>query len=259
MVPSCTNPLTQKKTTVQQDLCPRPPQLSLNDAENIVTGRLDSETVFVDETLLRKGSGMDPEVYIRRIQAGFVLSYHDPPYAVCGCKDVDYFTQEYIAQFSECTNTAGVQMYALKQDSLFAQYLDWLSRNCDEYTSGSCTSGSGASGDGASGSGATGSGVSGSGVSGSGVSGSGASGSGASINMFKGDYAVDGVSANLLQLLACTNTSYHSECEGGSGKDRPVAEYYPSQTPPIHVSATIFYNNNVCVTACVCLCSNPAE
>ena len=206
MVPSCTNPLTQTKKPNQQDLCPRPPQVSLDDAQNNSTGRLDSETVFVDEALLRKGTDMSPDVYIRRIQAGFVLSYRDPPYAACACSDVDFFTNKYISELSECTRAAGAQVFALKRDSEFVQYFDWLSRDCDENTSWSGIRGS-------------------------------------STNVFSGDYAVDGVSANWLQLLACTNESFHCGCDGEDGDDRPMAEYYPDQTP--QVSATIFYNNNV--------------
>ena len=217
-------------TAEQQDLCPTPPQLSLNDAENDASGRLESENVFVDETLLRKGNDMDPEVFIRRIQAGFVLSYRDPPFSVCGCNNVDIFSQQYVSELSECTSSGGAQIYALKQDSQFSQSFDWLDRDCGEYSSGSGSSGSGSSG-------------SGSGASGSGASGSSASGSGSG-PVFSGDYAVDGVSANLLQLLACSNvTNTNSGCDGESEEQRPAAEYYPDQSPQI--SATVFYNNNV--------------
>ena len=206
MVPSCTNPLTQTKTPGQQNLCPRPPQVSLDDVQTNSTGRLDSETVFVDETLLRKGTDMGPDVYIRRIQAGFVLSYRDPPYAACACNDVDFFTNEYVSELTECTQAAGAQVFALKHDSEFAQYFDWLSRDCKENNSWSGVSGN-------------------------------------SADVFSGDYAVDGVSANWLQLLSCANERFRGGCDGEKDSDRPVAEYYPNQTP--QVSATIFYNNNV--------------
>ena len=209
VVPSCTNPLTQTKKVDQQDLCPRPPQVSLDDVQNNSTGRLDSETVFVDETLLRKGTDMSPDVYIRRIQAGFVLSYRDPPYAACACNDVDFFTNKYVNELSECTRAAGAQVFALKRDSEFVQYFDWLSRDCDENTSWSGVHGS-------------------------------------SADVFRGDYTVDGMSANWLQLLACVNESFHHGCDGEKSNDRPMAEYYPDQTP--QVSATIFYNNNVCIS-----------
>ena len=226
VVPSCTNPLTQTMTTDQSELCPTPPQLSREDTINNATGALHSENVFVDEALLRKGNDMDPAVYIRRMQAGFVLSYRDPPYAVCGCNDIEYFTQEYFSELSECTNTNESQLYALKLDSMFAQYLDWLSRDCDEYTSGNF------------------SGESYIGIGGSGRrSGSSFCGPGGCVQTFNEGYTVDGVSANLLQLLACGNDTLHSGCNGESGQDRPAAEYYLEQTPQI--SATVFYNNNV--------------
>ena len=184
--------------------------MSLDDAESNATGRLDSETVFVDETLLRKGTNMAPEVYIRRVQAGFVLSYRDPPYAACGCSDSETFAQQYLSELSECIQTDGDQVYALKQDH---KYFSWLSRVCDE----------------------RGSGQSGSGMDGS----SGGIGSG-SMRFSKG-YEVDGLSANLLQILACGNQS----CDGETSNNRPVAKFFPTEIP--QVSATVYYNNNVCM------------
>jgi ATP-binding cassette subfamily A (ABC1) protein 3 len=203
-VPSCTNPLSQTRDTDQQDLCPFPPQVSVGDN---LTGGLDSETVFVDEFLLRKGNDMAPAVYIRRFQAGFVLSSRDPPYAACGCSNVDFFTQEYIGELSECVSLEGSSVYALKETSEYAQYFHWLSRNCG-------TSGRG--------------------------SGSGGEGSG---TIFNGDYAVDGTSANFLQLLSCFgNETFQTGCCGGYRGERPPAQYFPEQTPQL--SAIIYYNNN---------------
>ena len=211
MVPSCTNPLTQSSSSNQKDFCPRPPQVSLDDVENNATGRLDSETVFVDETLLRKGINMAPEVYIRRIQAGFVLSYRDPPYAACSCSDSNVFAQKYFDELSECTSVDGAQVYALKQENQLFDYFSWLSRECDE----------------------DGSGESGGGQNGGGM------GSGSGGNAFSNGYLVDGVSANLLQMMACSNQS----CDRETKTNRPTAEYFPTDVPG--VSATIYYNNNV--------------
>ena len=213
VVPSCTNPLTQTRNSDQKDLCPRPPQLSIDDVQDNINGKLDSENVFVDEALLRKGNELDPEVYIRKIQAGFVLSHRDPPYSVCGCSDIEYFTQEYIDQLTECTTVSGAQLYALNQDSMFAGDLEWLSRDCNDSNV--------------------------------------VSGSGSGDMLFNGDYTVDGVSANILQLLACVNESFHDGCDGESRNNRPVAEYYPNQTSQI--SATIFYNNNVPISIVLCV------
>ncbi|CAI8053623.1 ATP-binding cassette sub-family A member 3 [Geodia barretti] len=200
VVPSCTNPLTQTRSPDQEDLCPQPPQVSVDDAESNATGRLESETVFVDETLLRKGNDMSPDVYIRRIQAGFVISYRDPPYAACGCNDADSFSQNYVNSLSECTRSDGAQVYALRQRT---QFFDWLSRDCDEGGSGS------------------------------------GSGSGSGVAPFSMDYAVDGLSANLLQLMACAE---NSSCDGENSTVRPTAEFYPKELPQIAV--TVYYNNN---------------
>ena len=202
MVPSCTNPLTQSRSSKQKDLCPQPPQVSLDDAERNATGRLDSDTVFVDETLLRKGNDMSPDVYIRRIQAGFVISYRDPPYTACGCTDTDCFAEKYVSMLSECTRLDGAQVYALRQRDL---YFDWLSRDCDEAGSGS---GSGSGG----------------------------------VGPFSMDYAVDGLSANLLQLMAC---AVNGSCGGENATVCPTAEFYPQEPP--QVSTTVYYNNNVCI------------
>ena len=207
VVPSCTNPLTQTRNLNQNDLCPRLPYLSISDVRSNSSGRVESENVFIDELLLRKGNEMDPVVYVRNIQAGFVLSYQDPPYSVCGCSDINYFTQEYIDELSKCTTVSGVQVYALKEDSVFSNKFHWLSRDCDEYIGSEVAN---------------------------------FSGSGDSVFNENENYVVDGTSANLLQLLACSNGSL---CARESDQEGPAAEFYPDQTQKI--SVTIFYNNNV--------------
>ena len=104
-VPTCTNPLTQANQLDQEKLCPTPPKLSNSDLTSSTMGRPDSDTVFIDEVLLRKGVRMDPDVYIQRVQAGFVVGRRDPPYSACGCWNSCYFAKVYIDQLTACKMT----------------------------------------------------------------------------------------------------------------------------------------------------------
>lgn len=218
-VPTCTNPLTQTRETNSADLCPTPPQVSLTDVASGAQGRVESDTVFLNEALLRKATDMDPEVYIRRIQAGFLVSYRDPPYSGCGCSDPGFFEREYVGSLAECRRVQGAEMYALRDDSPLATPLTWLSDECLQFD------GSG--------------------------SGSGSEAGNRTEYLFNGTYLVDGASANLLQNSACQvdSTDEPVGCMSESFDNRPVGKYYPDQTRQI--TATVFYNNNVCT--CMCL------
>ena len=83
-VASCTNPLTQSQEPSRDDLCPSPPRLSFSDFSQNTSGRLDSDLVYVDEFLLEKAEDLDAEVYIRRVLGGFVMSYSEPEFGTCG-------------------------------------------------------------------------------------------------------------------------------------------------------------------------------
>ena len=213
-VPTCTNPLTQTRDTNSEDLCPTPPQVSLSDVAGGARGRVESDTVFLDEALLRRATDMDPEVYIRRIQAGFLVSYRDPSYSVCGCSDTEFFATEYVGELADCRRVQGAEMYALRDDSTLATPLTWLSDECPQFNG----------------------------------SGSGSEAGNSTEYLFNGNYLVDGVSANLLQNSACavnSSTGKSVGCMCESFDNRPVGKYYPDQTPQI--TATVFYNNNVSV------------
>ena len=122
--PTCTNPITQLDESTRSDLCPSPPRVSVADVVNGTTGRLDSDLTYVDEVLLEEAIDLDPDVYIRRIQAGFVMSYRDPPYAACGCNSTD--PTRFISSLEEvsvCIEVDGAPIYA-RQD------LSWLDDTC---------------------------------------------------------------------------------------------------------------------------------
>lgn len=217
MVPTCTNPLYQTRSTNQQELCPKPPQVSVADVRNNTSGPLDSDNVFVDETLLRKGAELGPEVYVRRIQAGFVISYRDPPYAACGCSEPDSFVENYINELSQCTSSDGSEIYALRPDSEISQCFNWLDRDCSGASESTTIYHSAISGNG---------------------SGNGSGSGGGGDTEFTRGYEVDGLSANVLQVASCANLS----C-GGSNSPRPIAKFFQKEPPEI--AATVYYNNNV--------------
>ena len=208
-VPTCTNPLTQANQPDQEKLCPASPKLSISDLTSSTIGRLDSDTVFVDEALLRKAVRMDPDVYIRRVQAGIVVSHRDPPYSTCGCRNSRYFSKEYINPLTACRIVDGAEMYALRENSASYEMLTWLVEECPQYNSSGSGSGSGSGG-----------------------------------GVFSGDYLVDGPSANTLQFSSCADDEVGPlGCMGEAFGDRPLGQYYPDQASQI--TATVFYNNNV--------------
>ena len=208
--PTCTNPVTQLDESTRSDLCPSPPRVSVADVVNGATGRLDSDLTYVDEVLLEEAIDLGPDVYIRRIQAGFVMSYRDPPYAACGCSSTD--PTRFISSLegiSECREVDGMPIYALRQD------LQWINQDLPWLNDETCPlfDGSGASG-----------------------------GNGGDCDQcaISDDYLVDGSSANILQGLLCS-LGTEDNCRH---VDRPVAAYTPNQTQE-QITATVYYNNNV--------------
>ena len=208
--PTCTNPITQLDESTRSDLCPSPPRVSVADVVNGTTGRLDSDLTYVDEVLLEEAIDLDPDVYIRRIQAGFVMSYRDPPYAACGCNSTD--PTRFISSLqgiSECREVDGTPIYALRQD------LQWLNQSLPWLNDDTCPLFDGSSA-------------------------SGGNGGDCDQCAISDDYLVDGSSANILQGLLCS-LGTEDNC---SHVDRPVAAYTPNQTRE-QITATVYYNNNV--------------
>ena len=165
--PSCTNPISQTVDFRRRNLCPSPPRVSDADVVNSATGRLDSDLTYVDEVLLEEAIDLDPDVYIRRIQAGFVLSYRDPPFAACGCSNTNpTMLNIFLQGLSLCREVDGVKFFARPED------LPWLNdETCPLFDGNGASSGSG--GD-------------------------------CGLCAISDDYLVDGTSASILQTSLCS-------------------------------------------------------
>ena len=132
--PTCTNPITQIRESKRRNFCPAPPKVSNFDIKKGATGRLDSDLPYVDEVILNEARNLEQDVYTRRVQAGFVMSYREPAYAACGCSSMstDVFDQT-VKEFSECRVIDGATMYSLQDDEL-----PWLNEStCPLFDSGS--------------------------------------------------------------------------------------------------------------------------
>ena len=156
---------------------------------------------------MKEAKDLESDVYIRRVQAGFVMSYREPAYAACGCSSVNTNVfDSTVKEFSECRVIDGATMYSLQDDGL-----PWLNEStCPLFDSGSGSDSS--------------------------------NGSSTTSLPLDDNYLVDGLSANLQQTFLCSdrleNTSF---CKG---MDRPLAAVTPAQTQQ-QITATVYYNNNV--------------
>lgn len=112
---TCTYPLTQNNDADGESICPAPPRVSYYDVTNNVTGRLDSDLTFVDEYLLHRAEDLEPDVYKRRLQGGFVISYMEPEFGTCGLTSNSAVPNEVIADtsFLLCANIQDSDYYTL--------------------------------------------------------------------------------------------------------------------------------------------------
>ena len=70
------------------DYCPAPPQLSVDDYFNgSIRGPLDSDNTYIAEVLLGVADDIQPSVFFREVQAGFVVSYQEPALSFCALSD----------------------------------------------------------------------------------------------------------------------------------------------------------------------------
>ena len=68
--------------------CPTPPVLSLTDTYNTsISGPLDTHSTFIAEYLLGVADKLEPSVFFHEVQAGFVVSYLEPPLSFCRLPD----------------------------------------------------------------------------------------------------------------------------------------------------------------------------
>ena len=54
---------------------------------NFVRGPLDSDNTYIAEVLLRVADELQPSVFFREVQAGFVVSYQEPALSFCALSD----------------------------------------------------------------------------------------------------------------------------------------------------------------------------
>ena len=81
------------------DYCPAPPQLSVDDYFNgSVRGPLDSDNTYIAEVLMRVADDIQPSVFFREVQAGFVVSYQEPALSFCPLSD-DITTKKFSSLF----------------------------------------------------------------------------------------------------------------------------------------------------------------
>ena len=62
--------------------------LSVDDyLSSSVRGPLDSDNTYIAEVLLRVADDLQPSVFFREVQAGFVVSYQEPALSFCALSD----------------------------------------------------------------------------------------------------------------------------------------------------------------------------
>ncbi|CAI8011243.1 Phospholipid-transporting ATPase ABCA1 [Geodia barretti] len=97
--------------------CPSPPLLSVSDAYNgSLSGPLDSDNTFVAEYLIGIADKLEPSVFFQDVQAGFVVSYQEPPLSFCRLADGNQ------------TLTFSTLLSALYNRSAFT-----FNQSCDDY------------------------------------------------------------------------------------------------------------------------------
>ena len=170
-------------------------------------GRMESNNVYVAEKLLMVAEDIDPTVFFQRFQAGFVVAQRDPPYSVCSCSDPSNNTCRYITPLQpnsseqDCTS-----QYSLSEDCAF---------NWTRCVAGLCSA-----------------------INGSECENFRSNAGGSCNTSLPSCYAVEGLSANILNSVSCSQRMYAPLC----GSDT-VGATYPDQNEEIAV--TVWYNNQV--------------
>jgi hypothetical protein len=125
---SCTNPLSLVfpfNNLTSGEFCPAPPKLSYSALhKSIPRGPLESDNIYIAEYLLRTADSIKPDVFFRRFQVGFSLSYSEPSYSICGCnliQDVcDFFTPLRASSDGQCPRYSIDQQCALSWAACYA-------------------------------------------------------------------------------------------------------------------------------------------
>ena len=206
--PTCTYPWIQNIDTLGEIACPAPPRVSYEDVTNNETGRLDSVLTFVDEYLLHRAEDLEPDVYKRRLQGGFIMSYMEPEFGTCGLTSNPELSNEAIVDgsFLLCREIQGTDYYTLDtfeyQKALAASRTNgnWLysDENCNSDRS----------------------------MNSSGLDSTG----------LDSDSLVDGFSAGIVQEAVCLMDK---------SDNRPPALYIANTQQQMKMAATVYYNNEV--------------
>ena len=160
--------------------------------------------MYIDEYLIQKAEDLDPEVYIRRLLGGFVMSYREPEFGSCGLGndpfDVDSLENITSQSFTLCREINGTEFYTLGANLSAA--FPWMNNedNCPALNASEGSVGSGAEG-------------------------------------LDGNSVVDGFSANVAQMLLCS--------EDNDDSPQAIFTTNPSPQSQQNIEATVYYNNNV--------------
>ena len=125
---SCSNPLSlifPFEGFTSGRFCPAPPKLSYSSLQkSIPQGPLENDNIYIAEYLLRTADSIKPDVFFRRFQGGFSLSYNEPSYSICGCnstQDVcNFFTPLRASSDGQCPRYSIDQQCALSWAACYA-------------------------------------------------------------------------------------------------------------------------------------------
>ena len=135
---SCSNPLSlifPFEGFTSGRFCPTPPKLSQSSLQkSIPRGPLENDNIYIAEYLLQTADSIKPDVFFRRFQGGFSLSYSEPSYSICGCnstQDVcDFITPLRASSDEQCPRYSIDQQCVLSWATCYAQSCSGMQNEC---------------------------------------------------------------------------------------------------------------------------------
>ena len=132
---TCTKPYTvlnPYQPAGSRDFCPTPPKLSYSAAsKSEPEGLLETQDVYIAETLLNLAEDMGPQSFFTQYQAGFTLTLREPSFSICGCSDSLRKTCYYISRLMTLDPpTETCPHYFSNQECAAAWTLCVLNYNC---------------------------------------------------------------------------------------------------------------------------------